>query len=146
MDSKTTRRSTASRLVATVAMTTGSIAILAVLYLASPESTPYFPKCLFHLATGLHCPGCGAARCFHSLANGEVRQAAAYNVLVLSAVPFLVYAGLQALHARLQNRSHRDWKMPTWLTWSLVVVVVAFGIVRNLDFEYCRLFAPHRLG
>jgi len=127
-------------------MATWLIAAAALIYALPPESTPYFPKCYFHLLTGLHCPGCGAARCLHSLANGDIRQAAAYNILVLAAVPVFVYAGLRTIHTRLRNRPRRDWEMPVWLIWSLVAVIVVFWIVRNLDIEPFQALAPHRLA
>jgi hypothetical protein len=146
MDSKSTKRLTVGRLFKTVAIAMGLIAAAALVYALPPESTPYFPKCYFHFATGLQCPGCGAARCLHSLANGDIRQAAAYNVLVLAAVPFFVHAGLRTIHARLRNRPRRDWTMPAWAIWSIVAVIVGFWVIRNLNIEPFQLLAPHRLG
>jgi Protein of unknown function (DUF2752) len=145
MASKCTKRPVANRKLTTIAVATGLIAA-AVIYALPPESTPYFPKCYFRLTTGLDCPGCGAARCLHSLANGDIRQAAAYNVLVLAAVPVFVYAGLRSIHARLRNRPRHHWEMPAWSIWSLIAVIVVFGVVRNLDIEPFRVLAPHRLA
>ena len=124
------------------AVVAGFVAILLGLYFIQPEAVAYFPKCLFFYATGLHCPGCGSARCLHSLLHGDIRQAAAYNSLVLAFFPFLVYAGLRTVHAALKNR---PWRIPLWSIRLLLFSLVAYWILRNLNAEPFQLLAPHRL-
>src|SRR4051794_38488830 len=66
-----------------------AIVAAAVLYSFPPTAYSFYPPCVFHLVTGLHCPGCGATRCVYSLVHGDLRQAAAYNPLLLVILPFL---------------------------------------------------------
>src|SRR5262245_47866310 len=66
------------------------------LYLVPPGAGPFYPVCPLYALTGLHCPGCGATRCLHALLHGDLAQAAAYNVLFLAALPFLVVLVLRA--------------------------------------------------
>ena len=66
------------------------------LYMSNdPSSSVLCPKCLFHLLTGLECPGCGSQRAVHCLLNGDLPQAFHYNALLVAAIPYLVlYAAL----------------------------------------------------
>jgi hypothetical protein len=124
---------------------TAALAILVALYRFSPEESSFFPKCYFHYLTGLHCPGCGATRCAHSLLHGEIRQAAAWNILFLVSIPFLVYLGLRSIHRRIRHKRSAARRTPPWLIWLFAVGIVGFWIARNLNVEPFQLLAPHRL-
>ncbi|MFR8803179.1 MAG: DUF2752 domain-containing protein [Anaerovoracaceae bacterium] len=51
----------------------------------SPESSSWFPKCIFLQLTGLKCPGCGSQRVVHNLLNLNIHKAFEANAfLVLS--------------------------------------------------------------
>ena len=60
-----------------------------VLYSFPPTETAWYPKCVLYSRTGIHCPGCGTARCLHALSRGQILQAMAFNVLTVACVPFL---------------------------------------------------------
>ena len=62
-----------------------------------PEEYILWPKCFFHMLTGLECPGCGSQRAIHSLLNGEITKATHYNLLVVIAIPYLFVFGLLKL-------------------------------------------------
>jgi hypothetical protein len=58
--------------------------------------SPFLP-CLFHLFTGLYCPGCGLTRASHALVHGDLGRIMAMNALLpllLVAMPMLVLLGL----------------------------------------------------
>ena len=44
-----------------------------------------FPPCLFHLATGYYCPGCGGTRAITSLLHGQILNSFLYHPVVLYA-------------------------------------------------------------
>ena len=44
-----------------------------------PTAASFYPKCLSHQLLGIHCPGCGLTRAAHSLLNGRLAQAFAYE-------------------------------------------------------------------
>ena len=41
-----------------------------------------FPPCLFHLATGYYCPGCGGTRAITSLLHGQILNSFLYHPVV----------------------------------------------------------------
>lgn len=45
--------------------------------------------CVFHLVTGLKCPGCGMTHAVAALIEGHFRQAMSYNLLSVTLVPEL---------------------------------------------------------
>ncbi|GMK40290.1 hypothetical protein PCCS19_33460 [Paenibacillus sp. CCS19] len=80
--------------------------------------------CVFHLVTGLYCPGCGITRTTLSLLHGQLAQAFRYNPLVFALAP--MYA-VYWLFMRLQLRRAGRAVMAVMLT-----LTIAFGIVRNI--------------
>ena len=136
--------------------TAGMTVMLAVLVFAGtalyltvdPESSSLFPKCPFHLLTGLECPGCGSQRAIHSLLNGKIGQALHYNLLVVIAIPYLgLLASLEILrhillHANVSDKTRSKWTALVSRTvsvlyhgrapWIILSVVLLFWIVRNL--------------
>jgi len=80
--------------------------------------------CVFHLATGLYCPGCGITRAALSLLHGQLAPAFRYNPLVFTLAP--MYA-IYWLLTRQQHRRAGQAVMAVMLT-----ITIAFGIVRNM--------------
>ena len=117
-----------------------------VLYKAPPTEDSFYPRCMFHTLTGLHCPGCGATRCLYALVHGDLRQAAAYNLLFLLAVPVLAYGGALLWWSLFTGRPTPTWRVPRWGLWALLGVVLVFWVVRNLGFPPFSWLAPHELG
>lgn len=124
----------------------GLVPALIVLHQVPPTKGSFYPPCLFHACTGLHCPGCGAARCLHALLHGQLRQAAAYNLLFLLALPILLFSALRVWYAALTGRSLRPRLLPRWLVGLLVGALFAYGIMRNLPVAPFNLLAPHRVS
>ena len=91
--------------------------------------------CPFKAWTGLDCPGCGATRAAHQLLNGHVMAALDLNVLFVLAVPFLAWWAVARL---TRGFGSRVLPMPAvsaqWLRVA-VVVLIAFGVLRNLPME-----------
>ena len=98
----------------------------ALLYFVPPASSAYYPRCLFHSATGLLCPGCGATRALAALLHGHLFDALRLNALVVLLVP------LAALYLVLALR-RTDWpRIPVPVTSALLAVAVLFTVFRNL--------------
>jgi hypothetical protein len=112
------------------------------LYLFDPAHSPFYPRCYFHQFTGLHCPGCGTTRALHQLLNGHVRAAFALNPLAMVALPCLAASYARDLWARLRGRKVARRPIPSAWIWALAVVVIAFGIARNIPCEPFTRLAP----
>jgi hypothetical protein len=121
------------------------ISAAALLYCVAPEEGSFYPRCLFHTLTGLHCPGCGTTRCLHALLHGDLRQAAAYNVLDLFLLLPVCIWGIHRGALAFIGHSFITWRLSTWSIWLLFCIIVAFGVLRNLPFAPFSELAPHRL-
>lgn len=86
--------------------------------------------CLFYKVTNWYCPGCGITRCLFSLLEGNIKQAFYYNQLVTVLLgPFVIYEIIRIIG---YVKEKELIKVPN-IVWNLLlVIVIIFGIVRNL--------------
>ncbi len=106
------------------------LAVIAVLFAFDPGQYGFYPRCMFKAQTGLDCPGCGGLRAMHQLLHGHVAAAFTLNPLLILSAPFFAAAGLTNRWRRVTGRQGPP-RQPR-LTWLLLAVVVAFGILRNV--------------
>lgn len=72
------------------------ISAAAALIVFGPGQLHSLPDvCLFQIAAGWECPGCGMLRALAALGSGEVRAAISYNWKALVVAPLLVSALVQ---------------------------------------------------
>lgn len=99
--------------------------------------------CPVNYLTGYLCPGCGAGRACYSLLHGQLYQAFRYNPLLIIILPWLVLyyfiCGLQWLIYGKENLSAR---IPEWIPFALVVILLIYGVVRNIGVYPFTLLAP----
>jgi len=98
-----------------------SVAGAAVLYHFDPVTAGFFPPCMFHVLTGLQCPGCGTTRALHHLLHGDVAGAFALNPMLFAVAPFVALA----------TASRRFATHPV-TGWAVVGVTVAWWVWRNV--------------
>ena len=102
-----------------------------VLYFFNPTSYHFYPVCQFHHLTGLNCPGCGATRALYALLHGDLITALHDNGLFLV---LLATAGLRGgwfWVNRRRGRPNGPFLPPRYVI-PLVVIIIAFGVLRNL--------------
>lgn len=85
----------------------------------------YRIPCLFHLATGLYCPGCGTTRALTALTAGDLNAAFNYNQLIFFIPLFL-------LVYQFSKRSQHERYINTLLFVVGGVVALTFTIWRNI--------------
>jgi len=110
----------------------GMAVLLVILYLFPPESHGFYPRCLFHEATGLQCPGCGGLRATHLLLRGDVSAAWRMNQLLVAAIPAGAMLGVVEWRARRRGRSWIGAAERGHWVWVLVGAIFLFAVVRNL--------------
>lgn len=126
---------------------TAAIIILAfagllVFIFYDPVKSIFFPKCPFHLLTGLYCPGCGAQRALHQLLRGHVAAALDHNPLLILALPVLCYGVISELLRVVRGRGLPRVMAAPAAGWAALIVIVAFWILRNIPFAPFTYLAP----
>ena len=91
--------------------------------------------CLFHQITGYYCPGCGITRCLFSLLERKIYQAFMYNQLVFILLPFIILYFIYTTYVYIFNKKNTIInKIPNYMYIILLIIVISYGIIRNLDF------------
>lgn len=108
------------------------MALLAgVYFFVDPMEVRWMPKCIWKVATGTDCPGCGSQRMAHALMHGDLRaawQANAYALCMLPLISGMVWLEFSRdRHPRLYGCVHSPA-----VIWILAVSVFLWWIVRNL--------------
>lgn len=94
----------------------------------------HVPLCPLHATTGLWCPLCGGLRAADSLAHGRIVVALHENALFVTSLPLLFACWLYWL---AQSSAGRDRPLRVApFAPALIVVAVAFTVVRNLPFVH----------
>src|SRR2546430_10985014 len=93
----------------------------AILHRFDPETVHFYPRCVFHVLTGLQCPGCGTTRALHHLLHGDIAGAFRLNAMLFAVAPFTAIA----------SWSRRFATHPV-TGWAAVVVTLAWWVFRNV--------------
>lgn len=122
---------------------TGAIVATGCAYIGlnDPESKQIFPVCAFYAMTGLYCPGCGMTRALHSLLGGNILRAIRYNVMLVIAMPVLIYAYLWWVNWTFTGKELPKLKFPKPLIWAICISAVIFVVGRNLPGDIASYFA-----
>ncbi len=122
--------------------------LVAVLYLVAnnpPTDASFYPKCVSYQLTSTHCPGCGSTRAAHALLNFNLPQAFAYNAVMVSLLPFGLFALVRTLWHRYRRTTPGRLPGFIWFPRIVAIVFIAFWILRNIPVEPFTLLAPHEL-
>lgn len=109
---------------------------LALLYFHRPQGQFFFPRCTFHEATGLLCPGCGSLRAVHALLHGRILEALQCNLLLVLGTPLALGLWIGA--------RWRGVPVPlgSKLVWVLFGIAALFTLARNLPGMPFRWLGP----
>lgn len=119
-----------------------SAGALGFLYLYNPSASALYPTCPFLAFTGCYCPGCGSLRALHQLMRGHLAAAFGLNTLMVFSVPFIGYFFLSLAKFAVVGRPLRAFFIRPVLIWSLLVVILAYWILRNIPVYPFSLLAP----
>ena len=88
--------------------------------------------CVFHLVTGLSCPGCGVSRMFLALLRLDFAAAWQANPAILALLPLglAVFADISVRYVRTGRRA--PGKLSNAAIVFMIAVLLVFGVARNL--------------
>lgn len=106
-------------------------ALAAVYFFIDPMEVKWMPRCLWKVATGTDCPGCGSQRMVHALMHGDIGgawRANAYGLCILPLVGLMLWLELfREKHPGLYRKVHSPVAI-----WMLTGSVIVWWVVRNV--------------
>lgn len=104
---------------------------LGVIYLILTLTTPFRIPCPIRTVTGFACPGCGITHMIMDLARFRLSDAVRENLAIAALAPVWAVVLLIRWIKRPPSLSNNG-KLFGILTWTTLVLVILFGILRNL--------------
>lgn len=119
------------------------LAAMAALYLYFHNPYQYPLPCVFHLITGLYCPGCGTGRACYSILHGEFLNAFCYNPVTVVLLPFIgIYIAARSVDWIWTGGNHVDQRINEKLLTVVLIFVLLFGVIRNIPCYPFSLLVP----
>jgi hypothetical protein len=125
-------RSRRQRLVLPLALGATAVCGCAAIALADPGDDGV-PLCWSRSVFGVDCPFCGGLRCTNALLRGHVGQALDHNVVLAVALPVAAMMWVWWVLRSWRNEPAPVSKVPDWLAVSAALLLLVFGVVRNLS-------------
>lgn len=97
-----------------------------------PTKSNFYPLCPLYTITGLACPGCGLTRGFHALFHGDVITAIDFNALIPVWAVIFVWVLISLTLLAIRGRGLPMWPTNPKFMWAFLVVLVTFGVLRNI--------------
>lgn len=88
--------------------------------------------CIFNTITGYLCPGCGISRMCISILKLEFSEAFYYNKLIFLLIPLFCFFLLKWSIDYVKKGKITNNKVERIIIWIVIVLLVIFGIVRNI--------------
>lgn len=112
------------------------IITLGTVYFILLQLTPFRLICPFQRLTGLACPGCGVTTMINRLFRLEFKEAVSENYAI--SLLFPVFAVIYSVKAIFDPKClQNSGRLFNTIAWSAVVLLLMFGVIRNLDgFEF----------
>ena len=108
-----------------------------------PPDAYFYVPCLFHLSTGLHCPGCGSTRAVSSFMHGDFIVGLKNNLLIILWGPYLIYRLFLVIFSWIDGKQRVIWSPPSSTIIIFLIITIIYTILRNLPIEpFVTLFAP----
>lgn len=104
-----------------------------------------FP-CVFHLLTGLYCPGCGAGRAAYALLHLDILSALSYNFLFVLLLPFIAYYILKMYIRVVIGKDILPFFTVSVKQFLIVLyLILLFWVLRNIPVVPFNYLAPGAL-
>lgn len=108
------------------------VVILGVAYrFFDPMEVSWMPRCLWKVATGTDCPGCGSQRMAHALMHGDIAAAWHANAYALCMLPLVAFMLWLEIFRNSCRRLYARMHTPVFIGL-LGVSVIVWWIMRNI--------------
>lgn len=88
--------------------------------------------CPFHAVTGLLCPGCGVTTLCMALLRLDFPAAWRANPVLLALLPLIAFLALRLAVRQIRTGQARPRPWESALGWAIAVLLVLWGVVRNI--------------
>lgn len=88
--------------------------------------------CMFHVITGLQCPGCGITHMLIYMAEHDFKSAYESNQMVFVLQPVLYYFILKNVIGYIRGDQVRYHKFENFLLYFTIGMIFVFFLVRNI--------------
>lgn len=88
--------------------------------------------CIFHVLTGLDCPSCGVTHMCMALLRFDIAAAWHANAAILCLLPVLLLIAGSMIGRYVKTGETRPQRWVSILIWSTIIVLLLFGLARNL--------------
>ncbi len=112
----------------------GGLLLAGLLYAGFMRITGWGIPCIFHLLTGLYCPGCGVSHMALCLLWGDLAGAFAANGAILCLLPLAAVLAVRKSVCFVLSGEKRLRSWENAIAVSMAVFLTLFGILRNLTF------------
>lgn len=113
-----------------------------IFYFFDPSRLSLFPRCPFQVITGYYCPGCGSQRAIHSFLHFRWDEVIHYNILMFPAAFLILYHYSRPLVRKYFNLAIPNVLYLKQTPWVILLIIVAFWILRNIQFEPFTWLSP----
>jgi hypothetical protein len=119
---------------------------VASLAFLDPAETTFIPMCPCRLLTGLYCPGCGSLRAIHAMTRLRIDRAFGYNPLLVLFVPLFIWFFAVNLATACWGPDKKiEFSLPPAFAKSLLLIIVAYFVIRNIPAYPFTLLQPHSI-
>ena len=105
-----------------------------IVWYFDPTQNAIFPACPLYKTTGFACPGCGLTRGLHALLHGDVLTALDFNALIPLYLLIFGYFFASLVSLAIRGRGIIALDRNLYLLWTIIGVLLLFGVLRNLPF------------
>ncbi len=111
-------------------ITAGILAGGILLYILAVSDHPV--PCLFHLITGLSCPGCGSTRAVLALLRLDIGEAFSYNLLFPVTFLYLIFVYIRSALTYLKTGRFVYRSPAPIMDYILLGVILVWWVARNI--------------
>lgn len=103
-----------------------------ILYGAFVELTGFAIPCIFHLVTGLKCPGCGVTQMSMDLMHLDFESAFYCNQMLFLLLPVLSIVFLKYIVDYVKTGCFHMGRVQTGIIYISIILLLLFAITRNI--------------